>query len=274
MNGLAVCAGIGGLELGVRLVLGERFRTVCYIERDPAAVRVLRARIADGCLDDAPIYDDLCSFDGRPWRGLVDLVCAGLPCQPYSEAGEQLGNDDARALWPELVRVARECEPGGVFLENVPPFLWYAAPLWRELRGLGFEFARPLRASAALVGAPHLRRRLWILATHPDRFPERLHAGRSATGSAQGAAPSARTRAAVPHADRSGLALGQGERGDARAERAAAQRIHWWSAEPGMDRVADGVPDQMDRVRLLGNGVVPAVAAFAFSELIAGRVTR
>ena len=60
----------------------------------------------DGSLAEAPIWDDLRTFDGRPWRGVVDCIAAGLPCQPYSAAGKQLGHDDERAIWPEFMRVA------------------------------------------------------------------------------------------------------------------------------------------------------------------------
>src|SRR6266850_2765371 len=123
LNGLALCSGVGGLELGLRLALGDSYCTVCYVEREGPATAVLAARMADGSLDEAPVWDDLAAFNGRPWRGVVDLVSAGFPCQPWSVAGKRRGTDDARWLWPEIARVIEEVEPSLVFLENVPGLL-------------------------------------------------------------------------------------------------------------------------------------------------------
>lgn len=170
MNVLACCAGVGAMELGLEIATGGAARAVCYIERDAYAAAVLVARMADAALADAPIWDDLCTFDGRPWRGVVDCVTSGLPCQPYSVAGKQLGHADERALWPHLVRIVRECEPACVFLENVPAFRRHFEPVWRELRGLGFEWAPPLLQTASESGAPHIRERFFALATHPERI--------------------------------------------------------------------------------------------------------
>ena len=95
--GLALSAGIGGLELGIRLALGaERYRTVCYVEWESYAASTLVARMAAQEMDDAPIWDDVKTFDGRPWRGVVDLLTAGYPCQPFSNAG--LKQDAARDI--------------------------------------------------------------------------------------------------------------------------------------------------------------------------------
>lgn len=82
MNGLALCAGVGGLELGLRLAIGPSYRTVCFVEREAFAAATLVARMEDEALDQAPVWDDLTTFDGRPWCGVVDLVAAGFPCQP------------------------------------------------------------------------------------------------------------------------------------------------------------------------------------------------
>jgi hypothetical protein len=91
LNGLALCAGGGGLELGLRLALGDAYRCVGYVEQAPFAAATLVARMADQALDDAPVWDDVASFDGRPWRGLVDIITTGFPCQPFSEAGQHRG---------------------------------------------------------------------------------------------------------------------------------------------------------------------------------------
>lgn len=117
---LSLFSGAGGGLLGTKL-LG--WRPVCYVEKDPYCQRVLQARIRDGYLDDAPIWDDINTFDGRRWRGCVDIVTAGFPCQPFSMAGRRKGDSDERNLWPDTVRVIREVGPRVVLLENVAGLL-------------------------------------------------------------------------------------------------------------------------------------------------------
>jgi site-specific DNA-cytosine methylase len=160
LRAMSLCAGVGAADLG----LAGHARTVVYVEREIYAAAVLAARMEEGALDAGPIWSDLFTFDARAWRGAVDLVVSGIPCQPYSVAGKRKGNADERALWPELVRVVAECEPRFVFIENVPAFLAYAGPLFDALRGLGFQWRPPLVLSAAEIGAPCWRPRLFLLA--------------------------------------------------------------------------------------------------------------
>ena len=160
---LSVCAGVGMLDLGLRLALPDA-RTVCYVEREVEAAGILAARIEDSTLDDAPVWSDLATFDARPWRGLVDIVAGGIPCQPYSVAGKREGDDDDRAIWPEFVRVVAECRPAVVFIENVPAFAqWFRRP-GEELCRLGYELEEPFFLAAEDLGAPHKRERVFILA--------------------------------------------------------------------------------------------------------------
>lgn len=168
LNGLALCAGAGGLELGITLALGERYRTVCYVERESYAAATLVARMEDAALDTAPVWDDVRTFDGAAWRGCVDIVTGGYPCQPFSLAGKRLGASDERHLWPDVCRIVREVQPGLCFFENVPGHLsmGYAA-VERDLQGLGYRVAAGLY-SAAEVGASHKRERLFILAYRPS----------------------------------------------------------------------------------------------------------
>jgi DNA (cytosine-5)-methyltransferase 1 len=167
IHGLALCSGIGGLELGVHMALGGRARTVCYVERDAYAAAVLLARMADSSLDRAPVWDDLTTFDAPRWRGAVDLVTAGFPCQPWSVAGKRKGITDERWLWPDIVRIVRDCEPSLVFLENVPGMYRHGLrEVLSDLASLGFD-AEWTCISAADIGAPHRRERVFILA-HRD----------------------------------------------------------------------------------------------------------
>lgn len=132
MNGLAVCAGVGGLELGLRLAIGRQFRTVCYVEREAYVVAALLARFQDKALDEAPVWDDLTTFDGYPWCGVVDIVSAGLPCQPFSLAGRRKGDKGERYIRPEFFRIIEEVQPSLVFLENVPGLFQWFRPIEHE----------------------------------------------------------------------------------------------------------------------------------------------
>jgi len=165
---LALFAGAGGGLLASRL-LGHR--VVCYVEREPYFVEVLRARIGEGYLDDAPIWDDVRTFDGGAWRGCVDIVSAGFPCQPFSAAGQRRGAEDERNGWPDTGRIIREVRPRWVFLENVPGLLFgshgYFGRVVGELAACGYD-CRWDCVSASAVGAPHRRDRLWVVAADTE----------------------------------------------------------------------------------------------------------
>jgi site-specific DNA-cytosine methylase len=116
-----------------------------------------------GCLARAPVWTDLRTFDGKPWRGVVDILTAGYPCQPFSCAGKRGGSSDPRHLWPEVRRVIGECQPPIVFLENVPGHLSLGfEQVANELQELGYDIAASLFA-ASEVGATHKRERLFIV---------------------------------------------------------------------------------------------------------------
>ena len=239
MRTLSICSGVGGLDLGIRIAVPDA-RAVCYIEREAYAAAVLAARMEDGTMDQAPIVLDLREFDGSPWRGEVDCIAAGFPCQPVSLAGKGLAQEDERWLWDDVARVIREVEPRFVFVENVPGLVR------RGLRGvvgdlaeLGFDAEWSL-FSAAASGAPHLRKRLFLLASHPDSERPQIR---------------------------------QGIAGNPRQEQPAAIGTDWWVTEPDVGRVAHGIPHRVDRLRAIGNGVVPIVAARAWITLM-GRLVR
>lgn len=169
---LSLFSGAGGGLLASHLY---GHRVVCYVERDRLSQRVIQARIRDGYLDDAPIWDDVTTFDGQPWRGLVDVVSAGFPCQPFSLAGAGAGEGDERNLWPDTLRILREVRPRVALLENVPGLLAprrdgagrresYFGTILGELAASGYD-ARWLCLPAAAVGANHIRNRVWIAAT-------------------------------------------------------------------------------------------------------------
>ena len=121
---MSLFSGYGGFSLGLRLA-GLTTRTICYVEWDKYCQQILLQRFQDDppTLTPAPIWDDIKSFDGRPWCGVVDILSAGFPCQPHSNAGLRKGADDDRNLWPDTLRIIGEVGPGLVILENVPGIL-------------------------------------------------------------------------------------------------------------------------------------------------------
>ena len=160
MNELALFAGAGGGILGGHL-LG--WRTVCAVEYEPYAASVLVARQNDGILSPFPIWDDVRTFDGRPWRGLVDVVSGGFPCQAFTNAAS--GRNNAEDLWPEMRRVVADVAPSLVYAENVSPKAINAAA--DDLEPLGYK-TRAIPLSAADLGADHERQRYWLLAYTDD----------------------------------------------------------------------------------------------------------
>jgi DNA (cytosine-5)-methyltransferase 1 len=320
-NILSICAGIGGLDLGLRIAMPDA-RTVCYVEREAFACEILVARMSDGSLDEAPVWTDLGTFDGKPWRGTVDCIAAGLPCQPYSVAGQRRGDKDERYIWPEFFRIVSEVEPAVVFIENVPGLAAWFRPVGEELCRLGYELEAGI-FSAAEVGASHRRERMFVLghaesgsqAGGTPRWYGRkelgcgcshvAHAGCSEwwpqefAGSITDGYDAGRTEAAggivepsCDVADSVIQGLEEWRESELLGQCAAAERDcpdfppgpeelekwrqvleQWPALEPSVRRVADGAASRLDRLRALGNAVVPLQAAYAF-EALARRLGR
>lgn len=193
---LSLCSGVGWLDEGVRAAceyLGWGHCVAAYCEWEAYAASVLMARMEESSLEPAPVWcGDLGDFDGRHFRGAVDGVVAGLPCQPYSLAGKRLGNSDRRSYGdgdgpiPHALRIISECQPSVVFFENVPAWVrggWFR-PVGEELCGMGYTLAEPLFVTAESVGASHRRERAFVMA-----YRERAV---SWTGTVQTASPGKR----------------------------------------------------------------------------------
>lgn len=269
MNELALFAGAGGGILGGHL-LG--WRTICAVEREPYAASVLMQRQNDGILPPFPIWDDVCTFDGRPWRGIVDVVSGGFPCQDISAAGNGAGIDGERSgLWREMARIIGEVRPKLVFVENSPLLVSRGlAVVISDLAEMGYD-AQWACLSASDCGAPHKRDRIWIVASDTEREPLRD----KTVENVESEKPERKEFGVhgcdwhVADADSfkyEGSPYARGGQGE--ASKAQVLRCSW-PAEPGVCRVANGVAARVDRLKALGNGQVPRVAATAFNMLAA-----
>ena len=274
-TGLSVCSGAGALDLALDMACPDMV-PVCYLEREAYAAATLVQAMEAGALASAPLWSDARTFRGRCFRGCVDLIYGGIPCQPHSTAGKRGGRADSRDLWPAFRRIAVQCAARFIFIENVEGLLSSGGGerIHRDLRRLGFQVAGGL-FTAAEVGAPHGRERLFILAA---REPMADADGRGRGRRAQNPVWPAQQRAVDPWA--SLAALFPPEADDADAWRATlAVRP---SLEPLIPGISDGMADRLDlfavwaaharasrvdRMRLIGNGVVPLAAAFAFRTL-------
>ena len=303
--GLSLCSGAGGLDLGLTIAL-PGYRAVGHVERETFAAATLVARMEDTSLDQAVVWDDVATFDGRPWRGAVDIVTAGYPCQPFSVAGKRRGADDPRHLWPHVARIIGEIKPPFVFLENVAHHLRLGFPeVASGLVGMGYKLAAGL-FTAAEVGAPHKRERLFILAIreadeladparllwHPVEWRE--PDGNAATVANADGQRRMQTERGQPQDGRPDPFGGDVDDADGAGSQGwrdepcqhAGERSAWppgpgdtdnWreflrhapDLEPSLRRGADGLAHRVDRLRLCGNGVVPLVAAHALRTLAA-----
>ena len=165
---VSLFAGIGGIDLGLRRALPE-LQTVCYVEIDSYCQRVITSRIADGSLDDAPLWDDITTFDGIEWRDKIDLLSGGFPCQDISIAGQGAGIDRGTrsGLWAEMFRLICEIRPRVVFVENVSGiFVRGLGRVLGDLASCGYD-AEWDCVAASSIGANHRRERVFIVAYPP-----------------------------------------------------------------------------------------------------------
>lgn len=239
MNELALFAGAGGGILGGNLI---GWRTVCAVEIEPYPRNILLARQDDGTLPPFPVWDDVTTFDGRPWRGVIDVVSGGFPCQDISSAGSGAGIEGPRSgLWREMARIIHEVRPRYAFVENSPMLTTRGlGRVLGDLAEMGYNAAWGV-LGASDMGAPHIRKRIWILA--------------NTDGSQRQGADAFSVEYPAKES---------GTRGACRSRKAGGG---CWEAEPDVGRVADGVAARVDRLKALGNGQVPCVAAAMFEHL-------
>ena len=269
---LALFAGAGGGILGGKL-LG--WRTVCAVEREAHPAQVLAQRQNDGILEPFPIWSDVSTFDGRPWRGCVDVVSGGFPCQDISSAGKGAGIEGERSgMWKHMARIIGEVRPRFAYMENSPLLVGRGLALViGDLAEMGYDACWGIMG-AADVGAPHQRDRIWILAypTELQRNGGQNNRKNSETSSQQFGSSDCERK--VPNASSERQ---QGQRWPINAMYSAKERKGktnnavsncGWSIEPELGRVANGLANGMDRLKAIGNGQVPRVAAEAFLRLM------
>lgn len=163
LRSIELCAGYGGLGLGIELAV-PCSRSVCLVEREGFLIGQLVQAMEEGLMAQAPIHSNVRTFDGKPWRGKVDCVTGGYPCQPFSIAGKRLGTADPRHLWPDIFRIVNEVQPAICFFENVDDHLNMGyEQVHADLERVGYVVEAGIFSSAE-TGATHVRERLYILA--------------------------------------------------------------------------------------------------------------
>lgn len=275
-----------GIERAFRRLGWAAPQTLAYVEIEAFAAWNLVEQMENGVLAPAPLWTNLKTFQWQLFRGMVDLLTGGYPCQPFSLAGKREGIKDPRHLWPYLSKGIATVEPLGCFFENVRQHLHVGYRSVREdLEGLGYQVREGI-FSAEEVGAPHRRDRLFILAFRNDfvaylrsgRYLDpirKIQTGRLATqlpgddlgqgemghthgaGLAIGKEQSAREK--FPSPERTGFPMGQG-----------IEQYPWEAPriKSRLDFTAHGYDFTNDLLRMAGNGVVEQVAELAFIHLL------
>jgi len=291
---LALFAGAGGGILGGKL-LG--WRTRCAVEIDSHCRKVLLQRQKDGILEPFPTWDDVTTFDGKPWKGSIDIITGGFPCQDISAAGKGQGIEGERSgLWSEMARIIGEVQPRYALVENSPLLVSRGLDIiLSDFAEMGYDGKWGV-ISAENAGAPHKRQRIWILA-----YP-------MLAGELRGKRKGKAKKNVMAHAN--GQRELQPERAIENKRQWSGYRCEWWDTDPAdlphadcrgpqersrqyvgkmdkekadisisvegqmrgapqpeLGRVAHGVADRVDRLKAIGNGQVPAVVALAWDIL-------
>lgn len=255
MYALDLFSGIGGNSIGLR----NYVQTLAYCEADRHAQAVLLSRMSDGSLPRSPICTDVTKLDGRDFAGKVDIIIAGFPCQDISVAGTGAGLAGKRSgLFFEVMRLAKEIKPTFVFLENVPAIRTRGLDtVIQELTEAGYD-CRWTMLSAAEIGAPHKRERWFCLARRSMPNTNKQHDQ-----------PDTSSLGNTPCQGQ------QQERGNGPNHlgpdwKSGQTFPNAWETDAGILRVANGIPLRMDRIKRLGNAVVPLQAKTAFEILLFG----
>lgn len=260
LNGLDLFSGIGGMSIALQ----EWIRPIAYCEIEPYCQGVLLSRMSANEIGCAPIWDDIRTFNGKGIQGNVDIIYGGFTCQDISVAGHGKGLAGERnGLFFEIVRLAKEIKPIFIFLENVPAITNRGGlQVVREITELGYDCRSDI-ISAKSVGAKHKRRRWFLLARSNSKSERGLPIGKKEEIAS---IIKCNKNVADSRFECQRCLQKSGEEDwtsfhDPRCSR-------FLETEPNVGRVADGVPQRVDRIRALGNAVVPQQAKEAFKILM------
>jgi len=288
---LDLFSGIGGFSRGFEAT--GFFETISFVENEPYCQAVLKHHWPE-----VPILGDITDVRGPDLPTRPDVICGGFPCQPFSQAGKQQAQDDARHLWPEMFRLIRECRPTWVVGENVAGLIRLGLDeVLDDLESEGYS-TRTFNIPACSVGAPHLRQRLWIVA-HSDSESEpdgsfdgnarqrqlgfefvadsecRGERGRRVSRSRkdnskneEGLSEKSRGLGkTVADSDRDDRGRGRSTKSSGRKSRMehwsggeCNRSEEWWEVEPSVGRLVDGLPNRVPQLRALGNSIIPQIA--------------
>tara|TARA_R110000787_G_scaffold101929_3_gene207624 strand:- start:563 stop:1339 length:777 start_codon:yes stop_codon:yes gene_type:complete len=237
---ISFCSGYGGIERGLDLT-GFKHRVIAYVEIEAFAIANLLSKMESGQLEPAPIYTNLKTFPAHLFRDKVSLITGGYPCQPFSSNGKRKGKDDPRHLWPFIRKHMQAIRPRQCFFENVEGHVSLGlSSVISDMEEDGYGATWGI-FSASEVGAHHQRKRVFILAHTNGTYGR----GRRI--------PNGMDKE-YTHVDSGGH-----EEGGFTSQQ--------WLPESRVGRVVDGCTDRVDRLRMLGNGVVPQTAAIAWITL-------
>lgn len=281
MNGLDLFSGIGGISLALR----DYVRPVCYCEIDPYCQGVLLSRMEGKFLPTAPIWDDIRTFPVEDFTRGVDIIFGGFPCQDISIAGNGKGLEGERSgLFFEIVRLAKEIKPKFIFIENVPAITSRGGlRVVREIAEMGYD-CRWCVISAASVGAMHKRER-WFLLAHAtgERCDEkqrgkssRLHEAypESTNGDIEDVCNTNKQPSEQTNQDTESKQTESGAWGRSTRQCWPFESVeHWQKTVSEMGKCSDGIQFNVDRLRALGNSVVPQQVKKAF-EILMGIQTK
>jgi DNA (cytosine-5)-methyltransferase 1 len=243
---LDLFSGIGGFSLGLEST--GHFETAAFCEIEPYCQKVLKKHWPN-----VPIFDDIRKLKGKD-IGAIDIITGGYPCQPFSVAGKQKAEQDPRHLWPEYFRLIKELRPTWVIGENVSGHIKLGLDtVLEDLASEGYS-TRTFSISASSIGANHKRERIWIIAnSNGSKFLEENSSVRSE------GTESIRSNIGSICENISNTICNEEQEGMGRK---------WWESEPRVGRVAHGIPKRVDRLKTLGNSVVPHIPYYIGQAIV------
>jgi DNA (cytosine-5)-methyltransferase 1 len=292
---LDLFSGIGGFSLGLEAT-GE-FETVAFCDYDPFCQKVLRKH-----WENVPIYGDIkeLTYEKLKANGInnIDIITGGYPCQPFSVAGNKKGEQDPRHLWPEYFRLVQECRPTWVIGENVGGHIKLGLDtVLSDLESEGYS-ARTFSISASSIGANHKRERVWIVANSNDRLSKQSNEEVRTGGNTFDNGNSDMANSNIERLEGSNRSLSSEHERDKRRdshehsnekimansnsqrqqeqwkpfttqeEQQTSQCESWWDVEPNVGRVAHGIPHRVDRLKSLGNSLIPHIPYYIGQSII------